>query len=376
MTELQQYFARHPRFDELLEAVGILTLEQFASVNPSTVLPELHQAKQMLQIDVQIPPAHVFKEWIAQARTAKIAPSADSLATNSATALPIARPVSANTAALPLAKPIIEAEPKLTTPTQHTDATATIVAEQATELTFETNHPPEVLVEAFAEPPATLNTATSPLDESVPQPEANTLISGAGAMAGKTVSVGSYPIRKKHHTHYSYSHIPSKKHSKEHHSYHLAKKVANKQEEKNYLNKKGIRHLTPVLTWFGALSVILLFVGLLATMALTLYMLLNGLKGKTIVGICFAPIFLSVLFYVIVGLRPSCSICRGKTFSFKGFSRNKAAHHIRPLGYVLSTALHVLILRWFRCPYCGSAQQFSDQSNSHPHTGSHHNKKQ
>lgn len=37
MNDLQQYFARHEQFIELLEAVGIGTLEQFASVDPLTV---------------------------------------------------------------------------------------------------------------------------------------------------------------------------------------------------------------------------------------------------------------------------------------------------------------------------------------------------
>lgn len=45
MNDLQQYFAGREQFIELLEAVGIRTLEQFASADPFTVLPELHQAK-------------------------------------------------------------------------------------------------------------------------------------------------------------------------------------------------------------------------------------------------------------------------------------------------------------------------------------------
>lgn len=45
MNNIQKYFAGREQFIELLEAVGIRTLEQFASADPSTVLPELHQAK-------------------------------------------------------------------------------------------------------------------------------------------------------------------------------------------------------------------------------------------------------------------------------------------------------------------------------------------
>ena len=50
MNNIQKYFAGREQFIELLEAVGIRTLEQFASADPSTVLPELHQAKRMLKL--------------------------------------------------------------------------------------------------------------------------------------------------------------------------------------------------------------------------------------------------------------------------------------------------------------------------------------
>lgn len=37
MNNIQKYFAGREQFIELLEAVGIRTLEQFASADPSTV---------------------------------------------------------------------------------------------------------------------------------------------------------------------------------------------------------------------------------------------------------------------------------------------------------------------------------------------------
>ena len=74
MNDLQQYFAGREQFIELLEAVGIRTLEQFASADPFTVLPELHQAKRMLKLRTEIPPAPVFREWVNQALAMPIAP--------------------------------------------------------------------------------------------------------------------------------------------------------------------------------------------------------------------------------------------------------------------------------------------------------------
>lgn len=61
MNNIQKYFAGREQFIELLEAVGIRTLEQFASADPSTVLPELHQAKRMLKLQTEIPSASRFQ---------------------------------------------------------------------------------------------------------------------------------------------------------------------------------------------------------------------------------------------------------------------------------------------------------------------------
>lgn len=91
MNDLQQYFAGREQFIELLEAVGIRTLEQFASADPFTVLPELHQAKRMLKLRTEIPPAPVFREWVNQALAMPIAPEPAALhaSTDGSSRLPL-----------------------------------------------------------------------------------------------------------------------------------------------------------------------------------------------------------------------------------------------------------------------------------------------
>ena len=79
MNNIQKYFAGREQFIELLEAVGIRTLEQFASADPSTVLPELHQAKRMLKLQTEIPSAPVFREWVNQALSSPTAPEPELL---------------------------------------------------------------------------------------------------------------------------------------------------------------------------------------------------------------------------------------------------------------------------------------------------------
>lgn len=93
MNDLQQYFAGREQFIELLEAVGIRTLEQFASADPFTVLPELHQAKRMLKLRTEIPPAPVFREWVNQALAMPTAPEPAALHASADGSLPLATPV-------------------------------------------------------------------------------------------------------------------------------------------------------------------------------------------------------------------------------------------------------------------------------------------
>lgn len=93
MNNIQKYFAGREQFIELLEAVGIRTLEQFASADPSTVLPELHQAKRMLKLQTEIPSAPVFREWVNQALSSPTAPEPELLPIHEGDGLPLATPV-------------------------------------------------------------------------------------------------------------------------------------------------------------------------------------------------------------------------------------------------------------------------------------------
>ncbi len=276
MSDLHQYFAGREQFVELLEAVGVLTLEQFAAINPSTVLPELHQAKKMLLIETEIPNATVFREWVKQALTAPVAPNPADIHVPDLSSLPLASPV----------KPV--AAPN---------------------------------------------------------------------------SLGMSALPQKKNNKIEVSKEPRNNRPKEI-IYKPAVKAEARPEDKKHTNKKGITHLTPARTWFGALSVVLLIIGVFAFIAMTCCTLMNEEHGFKTMLICFAPLLSSVALYLILGLKPSCSICNGKLYSFKTYTRNKAAHHMFFGGYVLATALHVLIFSWFRCPYCGSAQQFSKKSKS------------
>lgn len=283
MNKLQQYFADRSQFIELLEAVGIRTLEQFAAINPSTVLPELHQAKRMLKLQTEIPAAPIFKKWVEEALIRPTAVSPEAIAIPSAGSLPMAAPVD------------------------------------------EMNH-----------------------GEAKPE------------------SVSSLRKRRPGNTPTAPSrHLSTKARLQEEQSYQPAKRVHTRQERKTYLRKKGIKHMTPFRTWLGAASVLLLFISILFSIAITVLVLLNGERGWRIISFCFGPLLLSLILYISVSLPRKCSVCRAHIFSFKNYTRNKAAHHITLFGYVFATALHIFLFRWFRCPACGSSQQL-EKHRFHP----------
>lgn len=287
MNELQQYFAGREQFVELLEAVGIRTLEQFSSIDPFTVLPELHQAKRILKLNTDIPPAPVFREWVSQALTSPTAPEPSVLAFAPQDSLPLATPVDEP-------EPPVEAEP----------------------------WKPE------------------PVREKRPRP----------------------------HSDGPAKHLSTKARLQEEQSYQPARRAHDRQEPKTYLRKKGVKHMTPFRTWLGGASVLLLFVCILFSIAVTTLVLLNGERGWQIISLCFGPWLLALILYLSLALPRKCSVCRAHIFSFKKYTRNKAAHRIPLFGYVFATALHIFLFRWFRCPACGSSQQLE---NSHADQGRH-----
>lgn len=137
MNDLQQYFAGREQFIELLEAVGIRTLEQFASADPFTVLPELHQAKRMLKLRTDIPPAPVFKEWVEQALSSPTAPEPAALPAHADGSLPLATlldepcpPMEAERAVFP---PVREKRPRHPSdgPAKHLSTKARLQEEQS-----------------------------------------------------------------------------------------------------------------------------------------------------------------------------------------------------------------------------------------------------
>jgi hypothetical protein len=65
-------------------------------------------------------------------------------------------------------------------------------------------------------------------------------------------------------------------------------------------------------------------------------------------------VFVFGLLYFLVSFHASCRVCGQKCFVPRECLKNKKAHHLPVLGYILPTALHMLVFRWFRCAHCGT----------------------
>lgn len=64
---------------------------------------------------------------------------------------------------------------------------------------------------------------------------------------------------------------------------------------------------------------------------------------------------LSIFLYFGVVQRSKCPVCNQKQFAPKICLKHKEAHHWPIFGYMLPTAIHALLFKWFRCIFCGTS---------------------
>lgn len=270
MNNLKQYFSEFPQFPELLEAVGITSLQDFAKIDSSKVLPELYQAKRLLNIETEIPVAHVFKFWIERA----------------------------------------------------------LIDEKAS------------------------------LPEKIPTPEEIPTAKLIDPIPQETQEQSNPHVHKHLADEHGLLKNKSNKAFKQNNCYAPAKYCEHiEHKEKSHFRRKGVKHPAPFKTLLGAICTIFLYLSILIAAAFIADKIIEDIKGIKFIIIGFSPLLLSSILYLCISRSRKCSICRAKLFSFRSYTRNKNAHKIPGFGYVLSTALHIVLFRWFRCPSCGSAQK-------------------
>lgn len=76
----------------------------------------------------------------------------------------------------------------------------------------------------------------------------------------------------------------------------------------------------------------------------------------------FAPLlaFLGVFIYFAFTRRAMCPICNQRQYAIKRCLKHSKAHYWGPLGYMLPTAIHVVLFKWFRCIFCGTSVRLKE----------------
>lgn len=123
---------------------------------------------------------------------------------------------------------------------------------------------------------------------------------------------------------------------------------------------KGVFHPHTKTVQLAALSVIL-FVAILVvnmTSLIGIFIYRGNLTASTVVAWVVSLLLLlmiSAAAYFHFGVRARCVVCRQPPLMPKKCTKHKKAHHVKGIGYILPTALQLLVYKWFYCTYCGTA---------------------
>ena len=130
---------------------------------------------------------------------------------------------------------------------------------------------------------------------------------------------------------------------------------------------RGVVHPMGTAVWIGAALSILWRLGLLATLIwIPIFFMKEDLQTNLAQHRMEALYVLGALAVLGMGqlwaLKLRCRVCSCHLFYSRRTIKNKKAHNIPGTGKVFSLSLHLLIFRWFRCMYCGTAIRLSERN--------------
>lgn len=117
---------------------------------------------------------------------------------------------------------------------------------------------------------------------------------------------------------------------------------------------KGVFHKDSSRFKYGCRWFIFINLLILLSFAITSLVLVDKDKYNWVI---WAPLLavLGIILYFTLAQSSKCPVCNQKQFAPKICRKHRDAHHWPVLGYMLPTALHALIFKWFRCIYCGTS---------------------
>lgn len=126
----------------------------------------------------------------------------------------------------------------------------------------------------------------------------------------------------------------------------------------------AVRCSHPHRVFFGAWATLLLIIPFFGLLLLP-FMLLTG-NIDQMKPVTFGAVFIATVApWFLIARTAECGVCHMRLFSFKHYSHHRTAHHLPFIGYTIATALHIIMLFWFRCPACGTQMKLFGKGRHH-----------
>lgn len=118
---------------------------------------------------------------------------------------------------------------------------------------------------------------------------------------------------------------------------------------------RGVLYPEGFSLWMAAFVVLMCVSLIPLSLVATYFLVFEELAGKIFLLLVPASLLIFGAYYLGFATKKKCRVCSQRFFVPKSCLKNKKAHRLPLLGYVISVALHMLIFRWFRCAYCGTS---------------------
>lgn len=128
--------------------------------------------------------------------------------------------------------------------------------------------------------------------------------------------------------------------------------------------ERGVPYPQPGKLFFTSLIVMSARVMLVITLIVLALSFFIGTQGiimnKTDYGLwvvipVISVFLLSCLMHFISTHQTRCRVCSCQFFRFRRCDKHRLAHRIPIFGYAFGSALHLVLFKWMRCMYCGTA---------------------
>ena len=328
---------------ELLEAAGFSDAESLAKAGVDELGKELERANRILQIAKQAPERSSVEGWIAAAR---------SLTGFTGEAAEVAMPI--NHEILPGVASVLENAPFAI------PLSARLLVERELSVA---DIPPAILLNRYS------GELAAKVDERIPAPKHGRAISASSNLRIADTSATRKDIDISRIKTFESMGVPTARpfapvavNGDDRVALIRAPRVETNRgrdpQSRWYI--RGVLHSHPISIGVGALVSLMMSVMLPLGIISALLLLLSVEMPERFTWvpkwILALPLSLPVfgIAYLIWGLQGKCRICTQKMFVPKICLKNSKAHRIRGLGHVIPVSIHILLFKWFRCPYCGT----------------------